>query len=62
MSMGHRICGREIGMQQLRQGLINNTQELSQDIIDELDVIWREEVEEQLGFASYGALRDALAR
>lgn len=40
----------------------DHTQELSQDIIDELDVIWREEIEEQLGFASYGALRDALAR
>ena len=40
----------------------DHAQELSQNVIDELDVIWREEIEAQLGFVSYAALRAALAR
>ncbi len=59
------ICGLPPGGEstKVRTGNVgDHTRELPQDIIVELDRIWREEIEATLGFASYSALRAALSR
>lgn len=45
----------------VREGRVGDyKQELSQEIIDELDAIWEKEIRERFGLVSYQALRDEL--
>jgi len=47
----------------VRKGAVGeHTRELPRDVSDEMDEVWRREIESTLGFASYRALTEALER
>lgn len=59
------VCGLPPGgdSSKVRVGNVgDHVQELSHDIVDELDVIWREEIGARLGFTSYATLRATLGQ